>query len=194
MPPIDTDRFAKVEVASTDALTNWLARNHGQTDSVWLVTYKKHCGDRYVSRDQVLDALIAFGWIDGIRRKLDENRTMQLISPRKQQAWAKTYKDRAARLISENRMHPAGLAAIERAKTSGLWAVAADVDALVVPEDLLAALESSPQAARSFATAPPSYRRNLLRWFNSARTEATRQKRKDQIVTACRNGERIPHF
>ena len=84
---------------------------------------------------------MAFGWIDGIRRKLDDDRTMQLISPRKVQHWAKSYKDRAARLIEEGRMQAPGLASIEAGKASGLWSFMDDVDALIVPEDLRMALD-----------------------------------------------------
>ena len=62
------------------------------------MTYKKHTGHKYVSRQEILDEVLCFGWIDGIRRKLDVDRTMQLIAPRQTQHWAKTYKDRVARL------------------------------------------------------------------------------------------------
>ncbi len=105
---IKTENFDKVEVQSSDELRNWLLANHKKTDSVWLVTYKKVVLDKYVSREAVLDELICFGWIDGIRRKLDDQRTMQLIAPRKAEHWARTYKERAAKLIDEGRMHEAG--------------------------------------------------------------------------------------
>ena len=88
-------------------------KNHTQSESVWLVTYKKSNPDKYVSRWDVLDQLICFGWIDGIRRKLDDKKTMQLISQRKVEHWAKTYKERAAKLIDEGKMHAPGLKAIE---------------------------------------------------------------------------------
>lgn len=80
---IQTENFDKVEITSQEELRNWLMKNHKQTDSVWLVTYKKSSPDKYVSRWEVLDELICFGWIDGIRRKLDDQKTMQLISQRK---------------------------------------------------------------------------------------------------------------
>jgi uncharacterized protein YdeI (YjbR/CyaY-like superfamily) len=115
------DKFEKVEIQSAYDLWAWLTAHHTQIDSVWLVTYKAEDRAKYVSRDQVLDALIAFGWIDGRRLKLDDARTMQLIGPRKQQAWAQTYKDRAARLQAAGQMQPAGLAALEEGKTNGLW-------------------------------------------------------------------------
>ena len=88
-------------------------KNHTQSESVWLVTYKKSKPDKYVSRWDVLDELICFGWIDGIRRKLDDNKTMQLISQRKVEHWAKTYKERGAKLIEGGRMHESGLKTIE---------------------------------------------------------------------------------
>ncbi|MEM7110380.1 MAG: hypothetical protein AAF519_19285, partial [Bacteroidota bacterium] len=118
---VSTENFKKVEITSASALRNWLEHNHTQDNSVWLVTYKIDQPDKYVSVSQVLDELIAFGWIDGIRRKLDDKRTMQLISPRKTQHWAKTYKDRADHLIECGKMHAAVLKAIATSKKIGLW-------------------------------------------------------------------------
>lgn len=85
MTAIATERFGQVDIASATELWIWLEAHHSQLDFVWVVTFKKHVPDRYVSRFEVLDALVAYGWIDGIRRKVDADRTMQLISPRKQQ-------------------------------------------------------------------------------------------------------------
>ena len=78
-----TESFTRIDAASEDALWSWLSANHGQPDSVWLVTWKKP-SPHYLSTGQVFDALVAHGWIDGIRRKHeDPARTMQLIAPRK---------------------------------------------------------------------------------------------------------------
>ncbi|MDJ0638912.1 MAG: YdeI/OmpD-associated family protein [Paracoccaceae bacterium] len=188
---IQTDDYQQVEVTSDAALWDWLAAHHGQDASVWLVTWKKSDPKRYLSRDQVLDALVAFGWIDGIRRKLDDSRTMQLISPRKVQHWAKSYKDRAARLIEEGRMQAPGLASIEAGKASGLWTFMDDVDALITPDDLSEAFEARRNAFRFFEKSPEAYRRNLLRWVKLAKTDGTRRKRIDKIVSACDAGDRI---
>ncbi|MEM9261969.1 MAG: hypothetical protein AAGA22_00175 [Pseudomonadota bacterium] len=107
-------------IDSAEPLRTWLLDNHKTEDSVWLVTFKKSVPDKYVSSGEVLDELIAFGWIDGIRRKLDDHRTMQLISPRKSQHWSQTYKDRAEKLEQDGRMHKAGRDAIKRSKQSEL--------------------------------------------------------------------------
>lgn len=133
---IKTENFEKVEVASQEELRMWLEKNHSQEESVWFVTYKKEVPDKYISTSEVLDELLCFGWIDGIRRKLDDTRTMQLISPRKTQHWTKTHKDRAQKLIDADLMQPAGFASIEAGKKSGLWHFMDDVDALIIPRDL----------------------------------------------------------
>ncbi|NEX47784.1 YdeI/OmpD-associated family protein [Pseudotabrizicola algicola] len=191
---IQTEKFAQIEVQSAAALRDWLTLHHAQSDSVWLVTWKKAPGAPYVPVSEVLDELVAFGWIDGVRRKLDAHRTMQLISPRKQQAWAATYKQRAARLEAEGRMHPAGLAAIAAAKAAGRWDETAAVDALQVPPDLAEALAASGSADRFFSAAAPSYRRNVLRWLHNAKRAETRAARIAQIVTASAQARKLPQL
>jgi uncharacterized protein YdeI (YjbR/CyaY-like superfamily) len=190
---IETDRFTKVEVGSAGALWDWLEAHHGQAESVWLVTWKKAVPDRYVPHEEVLDALVAYGWIDGIRRVLDAERTMQLISPRRQQIWALSYRERVARLRREGRMRPSGEAAVAAAIRSGLWEADAAVDALVVPEDLAAALTARGSLAAFEATAP-SYRRNVLRWIARAKSAPTRRTRIDAVAEAAATGRRVPRM
>jgi uncharacterized protein YdeI (YjbR/CyaY-like superfamily) len=121
-------------------------------------------------------------------RKIDDQRVMQLISRRRVQHWAQSYKDHAARFIAENRMQPAGIAAIERSKRAGLWDAMADVDALIVPDDLANALDAAPPARTHFDGFAPSYRRNVLRWIKLAKTQPTRAKRVALTVeTATKN-------
>ncbi len=184
------DRFPHVEVSSADELHEWLLHHHTRQEAVWLVTYKKAVPQRYVSRETVLDHLVAFGWIDGIRRAVDEERTMQLISPRRTQPWARSYTERAERLIAEGRMHASGQAAVDHARATGMWRAMADVDDLVVPDDLADALAAAPPADSYFAAFPPSTRRNILRWIASAKQPATRAKRIALTVADARNNVR----
>lgn len=85
------DRFPWVTVTAERELQAWLLDHHGRREAVWLVTYKKAVPDKYLPREQVLDQLVAFGWTDGILRRIDDERTRQLVSPRRTQPWAKTY-------------------------------------------------------------------------------------------------------
>ena len=189
---IKTENFNKVEVSSQEALRAWLLKNHAQTESVWLVTYKKSEPNKYVSRWQVLDELICFGWIDGIRRKLDDHRTMQLISQRKVEHWARTYKERAARLIAEGKMHTSGLKAIALSKSNGLWDFMDDVDNLIVPEDLSKELSKLDGAAAFFSSINPSSKRFVLRWVKLAKTEKTRKNRIKKLAQLSAKGEKLP--
>ena len=187
------DRFARVEVSSEEELWDWFDRNHAQDDSIWLVTWKAAHPDKYVSRDQVLDALIAHGWIDGRRMKLDDDRTMQLVSPRKQQAWAATYQARAKKLIDEGRMTKHGLAAIDQSKASGKWDEMAQVDALQEPEDLLSEIKMR-CASAWWGNAAPSYRRNVLRWIAGAKKAETRAKRITIVAEHAQRGQKVPQY
>jgi uncharacterized protein YdeI (YjbR/CyaY-like superfamily) len=189
---IRTENFEKVEVISQQELRNWLLHHHRQSESIWLVTYKKVVPGKYVSTSQVLDELLCFGWIDGVRRKLDERRTMQLISPRRVQHWTKTYKDRAARLQQEGKMHAAGLQSIEDAKASGMWNFLDDVDALIVPEDLARELKRYPGAEDFFTQLPPASMRFALRWIKLAKSEKTRANRIEKTCKLSAQGKKVP--
>jgi uncharacterized protein YdeI (YjbR/CyaY-like superfamily) len=191
VPALSDDRFERVVVTSQQELHDWLLAHHRQTEAVWLETYKKAVPGRYVPHEQVLDELVAFGWIDGIRRRLDDERSMQLVSPRRTQPWARSYRDRAERLATEGRMQPAGAAGVAQARASGMWDATDDVDALTVPADLTEALDAQPPAATHFAGFPPSTRRNILRWIASARTPPTRLKRIGLTVEEAREGRRV---
>ena len=189
---IKTENFEQIEIASSEELRGWLDENYAHAESVWLVTYKKSKPEKYVSRWDVLDELICFGWIDGIRRKLDEHRTMQLISPRKVEHWAKSYKERAARLTNEGKMHVAGLKSIEASKASGLWKFMDDVDNLIVPKDLEEALSAKAVAKEFFYALNDSSKRFALRWLKLAKTEKTRKNRIEKLALLSAKGEKLP--
>lgn len=188
---IKTERFCKIEITSSEELRNWLLKNHSNTESIWLITYKKIEKDKYVSREQVLDELISFGWIDGIRRKLDETKTMQLISPRKVEHWSKTYKERATKLIEKGKMHKSGLQSIEASKAGGLWNFMDDVDSLIIPKDLYEALSKQTKALDFFNSINDSSKRFVLRWVKLAKTDKTRNKRINQLVALSLKGEKL---
>ena len=190
---IASDRFEQVEIASIEALRAWLAANHARTEGVWLVTWKKAVPAKYVPRAAVLDELTAAGWTDGLMRRIDGERVMQLVSPRREDRWAQTDKDRAARLTAAGRMLPAGLAAIARSQRAGKWETMAAVDALAVPADLAAALNAA-SALAPWHDLPPSYRRNVLRWIDRAATAATRARRIGEAATATATGTRLPQM
>jgi uncharacterized protein YdeI (YjbR/CyaY-like superfamily) len=191
---IQTASFAKVAIDSLDDLRIWLAQNHEKTESVWLVRFKKSVPAKYVDRLDVLDELLCWGWVDGLARKLDDEQTMQLISLRRQQIWSKTYKDRVEKLAAAGRMKAPGLAAIATSKALGLWDAYEHVDLLQVPQDLREALKARPKASVFFDASAPSYRRNVLRWINSAKRPETRTARIAKTLEFSAAGNKLPQM
>jgi uncharacterized protein YdeI (YjbR/CyaY-like superfamily) len=109
--------FIRIEIESIAALRKWLKKNHASQESVWLVRFKKGKTESYFSYDEIVDELLCYGWIDSLPRKLDENKTMLLISPRKNNSnWSKVNKTKVEKLIQSSRMQQSGLTAIKRAK------------------------------------------------------------------------------
>jgi uncharacterized protein YdeI (YjbR/CyaY-like superfamily) len=156
---------------------------------VHLVTWKAAQRGKYVSREEVLDALLAFGWADGRRFVVDADRTAQIITSRKQQAWSESHKTRVERLRADSRMHPAGEAAFQRGGESGLWDFFADVDRLYIPEDIASSLDMA-----AWEALPPSCRRNVLRWIKLSKTTPTRAKRIAAACEATASGYRLPQI
>ncbi|MDX1908212.1 MAG: YdeI/OmpD-associated family protein [Bacteroidia bacterium] len=186
-----TENFQQVEVSSSQELRAWLENHHTQSESVWLVTYKKTVPEKYLSTSEVLDELLCFGWIDGIRRKLDDTRTMKLISPRRIEHWAKSYKDRADKLIQAGQMREAGFRSIESSKQQGLWDFMDDVDKLMVPQDLQEALAQYEGATEFFYAINDASKRFVLRWVKLAKTEKTRAARITQLAELSAKGEKL---
>jgi len=188
---VKTENFIQIEITSSLQLREWLQNNHMQKESVWLVTYKKEVKEKYVSVEEVLDQLLCFGWIDGIRRKLDEQRTMQLISPRQVQHWTKTYKDRYAKLEKQGLVAEAGKQSVIVSKQKGLWNYMDDVDALIKPKDFIECLEKHPPAINNFDAIGPASKRFMLRHIKIAKTPETRSKRILEITLLAKEGKKL---
>lgn len=185
--------FERFQIDSPNTLWEWLSIKYESDKSYLLVTWKKSNKDKYVSREEVLDALLAYGWIDGRRYALDENRTMQLICKRKQQNWTQSYRERIERLIGNGLMQPSGLKLVEEAKSNGNWFANIDIDDLICPDDLLSKLQSK-DAESWWDAVAPSYKRNVLRWLASAKKEATRQNRIALIADSSGAGLKIKNL
>lgn len=186
-----TENFIQVEITSSAELRAWLLHNHSQKESIWLVTFKKEVPEKYVSIQEVLDQLLCFGWIDGIRRKLDHERTMQLIAPRKVEHWSQTYKLRFAKLEEAGLVQQSGFNSVIASKNAGLWDFMDDVDNLIIPEDLATALHDNKPAMGYFIAFSASNKRFILRYIKLAKTAETRKKRIIQVSTLAAQNKKI---
>lgn len=176
-------------------LRAWLKANHTRSQSIWLITWKAAHPGRHVPYDAVVEEALAFGWVDSLPRKLDADRSMLRLSPRKPgSAWSAANKARIAKLEAEGRLAPSGRAKVEAAKRDGSWAFLDDVEALIAPDDLDAALAASPPACAQWDGFPRSVRRGVLEWIKQAKTAPTRAKRIEETARLAQRGERANQF
>lgn len=185
-----TAEAQQVEVQSREALRVWLAANHARTDSIWLVTWKAHT-PYHVSWDVVVEEALCFGWIDSRPRRLDQDRSMIRLSPRKAgSGWSGVNKARIERLIDSGLMAPPGLAKIERARRDGSWTALDAASELLVPDDLQQAFDSHPGARGLFDAFPRSARRSTLEWVALAKRPETRANRVNETARLAALGQR----
>ena len=173
----------------------WLAKNHAAKSAVWLVYYKPASGKTRVSYNDAVDEAICFGWIDSKPNALDEYRSIQFFAPRNPKSnWSKVNKARVERLMQEGRMQPSGLAIVEVAKKNGAWDALNEVEEMIIPDDLEAALKQVPAADKYFNTFPRSSKKNILEWIHNAKQPETRSKRIAETVTLAKDNIRANHF
>lgn len=184
----------KIFVKNISQLRAWLTKNHAQKESVWLVTYKKGFGSDYISYDDLVDELICFGWVDSLPKNLDEEKTMRRISPRNPKSnWSKVNKQRVSRLTKAGKMEEPGLKIVALAKSNGAWSFLDDVEQLIIPDDLEAALRKNAKAKFFFDRFPKSSKRNILEWIKNAKQESTRQKRITEMVKKAAHNIKANH-
>ena len=144
-----------------------------------------------VGYEEMIEVLLCYGWIDAVIKVLDEQRSLLWISPRRRgSVWSKPNKERIARLVDAGRLRPPGQAVIDRAKADGSWTVIDSAENLEVPDDLAAALGTTPDARANFDAYPPSVRKTFLASIAMAKTPATRTRRIEATVRKAAANER----
>lgn len=174
-----------------DQLEKWLETHHKTEPELWVRIFKKDSGTPTVTWDDCVVAALAWGWIDGQRKSLDDVSFLQRLTPRRPKSnWSKKNCEHVERLIAEGRMQPAGLAHVEAARLDGRWdqAYAGSSD-MVLPEDFLAELESNPAAKQFFETLNRQNRYAIYYRLHTAKRVETRQKRMVDILAQLARGE-----
>ncbi|TQV89308.1 YdeI/OmpD-associated family protein [Aliikangiella coralliicola] len=172
-------------------LGRWLKANHATENELWVKIFKKNTGIPSVNWDQVVIEVLCWGWIDGIKKSLDDQAYLQRITPRKARSnWSKRNTDHVERLINEGRMMEPGLVHVRAAKADGRWEDAYAVREMNVPADFLAALESKPKAKQFFATLTKASRYVIAYRLTSAKKPETRQRRFEKFIDMLEREEK----
>jgi uncharacterized protein YdeI (YjbR/CyaY-like superfamily) len=170
----------------------WLENNHGKTDSVWLIIYRKQSGIPSVYCSEAVDEALCFGWIDSKPNKSDDKSFYQYFSRRNPKSnWSKVNKDKVEKLLSLGLMAPAGLAMIEIAKRSGIWNALDKVSSLEIPAEMMELLLANKQALANWEAFPPSIKRALLEGIQNAKKPETRSKRIQQVVDRAAANDKV---
>jgi len=180
----------RVPVESAAQWRTWLAQHHADPEpGVWVVLWRPTSGRPSVPYEQLIEEGIAYGWVDSQSTSLDAERSMLWFTRRRAGSpWSGTNKERAARLEAAGRMAAPGLAAIEAAQADGSWTVLDDVENLVVPDDLAAALDAHPGAHAHWDAFRPAARRAILRWLLDAKRPTTRDARIEETARLAAAG------
>jgi uncharacterized protein YdeI (YjbR/CyaY-like superfamily) len=189
------DDKPEVQPAGRAEWREWLAENHQTSLGVWLVTWKKQAARPTVAYEEAVEEALCFGWIDGVFGRVDEERSKQWFAPRRPRStWARTNKERVTRLEIAGLMTETGRRAIEIAQANGSWNSLDAIDALVVPDDLAAALTARPGARERFDASSASVRRSALAWVYQAKRPQTRAARVEQVAAIAERGEPIANL
>ena len=187
------------------AFTNGSAKHHDSEDEVWIKIHKVGSGLTSITPKEAIDVVLCWGWIDAVRKGLDDKSYLQRYTPRgRKSIWSKINVDNVARLIDEGRMTEHGLKQVEAAKADGRWdrAYGSGKD-MKIPADLQAAIDAEPKAKEMLAKLSAQNRFALAFRIHNMKTEAGRKKkiaslrrhaeaRRDDLPAAQEMSQRYP--
>lgn len=173
-------------------LHTWLEKHHSSKQELWIKVFKKHTKKPSVTWDEIVIETLCWGWIDGVKKSIDEDSYAQRITPRKPKSvWSKRNTEHVERLIETGRMREPGLVHVRAAKADGRWENAyASSSESKVPEDFLKALEKQPEAKACFETLNKSSRYAITYGLTSAKRAETRERRFNKFLDMLARGEK----
>ena len=190
MAPVKVDPKKVRTFKDAAGFHQWLARHHDKQDEVWIKIHKVDSGLKSITPSEAIDVVLCWGWIDGIRKGLDERSYLQRYSPRgRKSVWSQINVGKVARLIQEGRMTAHGLKHVEAAKADGRWDRAYSTGQF--PADLQAAIDAEPKAKAMLARLSAQNRFALAFRTHNMKTEAGRKKRIETFVAMLKRGETI---
>lgn len=172
----------------------WFDEHHDEGGELWVGYYKKGTGLPSVTWPESVDTALCYGWIDGLKRSVDDKRYMLRFTPRRKRShWSARNLGRMKELIAGGLATEAGLAAYERRdRRKEGQASYEQAGTVALPPEYEARLRADADAWRYFQAARPSYRKQVTWWVVSAKREDTRQRRLGILIESCAKGEVIP--
>ena len=170
----------------------WLEKHQSTAKELWLGFWRKDSGRNGLTYSEALDEALCYGWIDGVRQKVDALRYTNRFTPRKKKShWSAVNLKRVEELILKKRMTPAGLAAHEARDPTNLRKASYEQLAVSLAPKLLKRFHAHKHAWKFFEQQAPYYRRTALWWIASAKREETQLRRLEILITDSAANRRL---
>lgn len=185
--------LAVIGFATPEAWSAWLVEHHATSPGIWMRIAKGGAATQSITYAQAVEVALTWGWIDGQKRKLDDAAWLQQFSRRRARSpWSKLNREKVIALIDAGKMHPPGLAEVERAKGDGRWDKAYDsAKNMGVPDDFAGAIAANPRAAEFFAKLDSRNRYAILWRVHDAKRAETRARRIADFVAMLAKHEKL---
>lgn len=177
---------------TTEVFRKWLAKHHATEKELWVGYYKVHTGKKSMTWSESVDVALCFGWIDGIRRSIDEESYTNRFTPRNPKSnWSEVNLKKVARLIKAGLMQPAGLAAFEQRskERSGQYSYENKPEKLPIKYSRI--FRANKVAWNFFGSQSSSYQRTIMYWILSAKKEETQLSRLQKVIKASESGKKL---
>jgi uncharacterized protein YdeI (YjbR/CyaY-like superfamily) len=175
-----------------EQLRAWLEKHHASRTELWVGLYRKGTGKPSITWPDLVDQLLCFGWIDGVRKSVDEESYTNRVTPRRRgSTWSDVNVKRVGELIELGLMKPEGLAAFDARDESRMSRYSFEREQASLPPEYDAMFRKNRDAWKFFESQPPGYRKTATWWVISAKREETRRRRLDVLIRDSSNGERI---
>jgi uncharacterized protein YdeI (YjbR/CyaY-like superfamily) len=193
MAPVKVDPDKVHSFESAASFYDWLAEHHGSESEVWIKIHKTGSGLKSIAPKEAIDVVLCWGWIDAIRKRLDEKSFLQRYTPRgRKSVWSRINVENVARLIEEGCMTEHGLREVEAAKADGRWHRAyGSGKQMAIPDDLQTAIDAEPKAKAMLAKLSAQNRFALAFRTHNMKTPAGRKKKIESLVEMLKRGETI---
>lgn len=173
-------------------LRKWFEKDHDKATEQWVGFYKKGSGKPSISWPESVDQALCFGWIDGVRKSIDEESYKIRFTPRKTKSiWSAVNIKRAGELKALGLMHKRGLEAFEKRDEKLAQRYAYEQESVSLDPVYERKLQKNKKAWEFFQSQPPSYRKVAIWWIVRAKQEETRLRRLETLITDSAAGRRI---
>jgi uncharacterized protein YdeI (YjbR/CyaY-like superfamily) len=179
--------------ATSADFRRWLETNHDKAEELYVGFYKKASGKPSITWSEAVDQALCFGWIDGVRKSIDESSYMNRFTPRRPHStWSAVNVAKVRDLTRRGLMHPAGMAAFEKRSDDRTATYSFEQrEAAKFDKELERRFRANKDAWTWFQTQPPGYKKTATHWVMSAKRQETRDRRLTILIDDSADGRRI---